>query len=110
MKITVDSERFDELQMHVLEQLITCVTNGLRKAGVTDDAILFEATGELAFSVAAIFDGSAVMELDGDPVVPVLTFAKERGGEDLISAGGGSWMHEYVFGTVDDMFEFGDDD
>ena len=43
------------------------------------------------------------MELEGCAVVSVLTFAKERDGEELIAAEGGSWMHEYVFGAVDDV-------
>ena len=32
-----------------------------------------------------------------------------RNGSDLVSAEGGSWMHEYVFGTVDDVFERDDE-
>lgn len=105
MKINIDTDRFDELQSRVLEELIVSIRDGLREAGITDEDALVEATGNIAFSVAAIIDGSRVMDLDGDEVVPVLTFANERNGEDLVAAKGGSWMHEYVFGTVEEIFE-----
>lgn len=64
----------------------------------------------MAFSIAAIIDGNRVMDLDGSEVMPVLTFAKERGGTELICANaGGPWMHEYVFGVVEDVFESEDE-
>jgi len=109
MKITIDSDRFDELQLRVLEELVTSIRDGLREAGVTDDQALYKATGNIAFSVAAILDGSRVMELDGEQLVPVLTFAKERNVSDLVGAEGGSWMHEYVFGAVDEVFDSDDE-
>jgi hypothetical protein len=110
MKITLDRNRFDELQLALLEELIRAVRDGLREAGVTDDDTLFDATGNLAFAIAAIVDGSRVMQLDGEPVVPVLTFAGEPGSSELIGAEGGSWMHEYVFGSVEDVFDDEDED
>ena len=110
MKIELNPDRFDELQLRVLEELIVSIRDGLREAGLTDDQILYESTGKLAFSVAAIIDGSRLMELEGSPVVPFLAFANERNGDELVAAVGGSWMHEYVFGTVDEVFEQGDDD
>lgn len=109
MKISVDTDRFDELQLRVLEELVAAVRDGLREAGITDDQALYDATGSIAFSIAAIVDGSRVMELDGEPVIPVLTFAKARNGSELVGAEGGSWMHEYVFGTVDEVFERDED-
>ena len=33
-----------------------------------------------------------------------------RNGSELIAAEGGSWMHEYVFSTVDEVFGVDDDD
>jgi hypothetical protein len=105
MNITIDLDRFDELQIRVLEELIVSIRDGLRSAGVNDDQALYESTGNIAFSVAAIFDGSRAIELDGTCVVPVLTFAKERHGEDLVGAEGGSWMHEYVSSAIDDVFD-----
>lgn len=111
MKISIDTERYDQLQLRLLEELVVSLRDGLREAGVDDADTLYEATGNLAFAVASIMDGSRVMDLDGADVAPVLTFARERDGEDLVAPpSGGSWMHEYVFGVVDDVFEQGDDD
>lgn len=110
MKISIDTERYDQLQLRLLEELVVSLRDGLREAGVDDADTLYEATGNLAFAVASIMDGSRVMDLDGADVAPVLTFARERDGEDLVAPpSGGSWMHEYVFGVVDDVFEQGDD-
>lgn len=110
MKISIDTERYDQLQLRLLEELVVSLRDGLREAGVDDADTLYEATGNLAFAVASIMDGSRVMDLDGADVAPVLTFARERDGEDLVAPpSGGSWMHEYVFGVVDDVFEQGGD-
>lgn len=103
MNVTIDSERFDELQLRVLRELVTAIRDGLREAGITEEQALYEATGNLSFAVAAIIDGSRQMDLDGEPVLPFLGFAVERNGEELIAAEGGSWMHEYAFGVVDDV-------
>jgi len=96
--------------LQVLEHLVKSVRDGLREAGVDDDQILYEVTGNLSFALCAIIDGSRQMMLDDQPVVPFLTFASERNGTDLIAAEGGSWMHEYVFGTVDEVFAEDDED
>jgi hypothetical protein len=109
MQISIDTDQFDALQMRLLEEIILSVASGLKEAGITEDSALSEAVEKITFSVAAIIDGSRVMELEGRAVVPVLTFAKERNGIELIGAEGGSWMHEYVCGTVDDVL-FGEDD
>jgi hypothetical protein len=61
--------------------------------------------GDIAFSVAAIIDGSRAMELEGQPLIPVLTFAEDPERTELVPRAGGSFVHEYVFGTVDDVFD-----
>ena len=111
MKLIVDEERFDSLQAHLVAEIVASIRDGLLEAGIKDDQVLYEATGNIAFSVAAIVDGSRIMELDGREVVPVLTFSDERNGDNLISAEtGGSWLHEYVFGTVDEVFAAEDEE
>lgn len=109
MQVSIDSDKFDALQIRLLEEIIRSVAAGLKSAGITEESALSEATGSIVFSIGAIIDGSRVMELDGQPVVPFLAFANERGGNDLLAAEGGSWMHEYVFGAVDEIL-FGDAD
>ena len=92
------------------KKIITSVRDGLREVGITDDQILYEATGTISFSIAALVDGSRIMDMDGDTVVLILTFAKERNGTDLAGIEDGPWMHEYVFGTIDEVFEDKDED
>lgn len=110
MNVLPDNARFDALQMHLLNEIVASIRDGMRDAGVDDAQVLYEATGNIAFSIAAIVDGSRVMNLDDQEVLPILTFARERDGKELIGAeAGGSWMHEYVFGVVDELFEGGAD-
>jgi hypothetical protein len=107
MRVSPDESKFDSLQEYLIGEIVTAIRDGLQEAGISDDQALYEATGSIAFSIAAIVDGSRIMELEGERVVPVLTFANSRDAEELISASaGGSWMHEYVFATVDEVFEF----
>jgi hypothetical protein len=111
MKISADNARFDQLQRHLLDEIVASIRDGLREAGVNDEHVLHEATGNVARAIAEIVDGDRVMNLDGNEVVPVLTFARERDGEELIGAdSGGSWMHGYVMAAVVELFENGDDD
>lgn len=104
MKIELNPYRFDELQIKILEEIIISIKEGLQAAGVADEKNLYDSTAEIAFSIATIIDGSSIMELDSKPVVPFLAFAKEYNSDELVAAEGGSWMHEYVFGMVDEMF------
>ncbi|PZO38212.1 MAG: hypothetical protein DCF19_17240 [Pseudanabaena frigida] len=104
MKIELNLDRFDELQLRVLEELIVSIREGLRAAGIVDEQVLYNSTANIAFSIAAIIDGSSIMELDNKPVIPYLAFAKEQNGNELVAAEGGSWMHEYVFSLVDEVF------
>ena len=110
MRIVTDSTTFDSLQRHLLQELVASIRDGLREAGV-DGATLYEATSNVAFAVAAIIDGSREMVLDERELVPVLTFAREReGGELIASDTGGSWMHDYVQAVVDQQVSPDDDD
>ncbi|MBD2189442.1 hypothetical protein [Pseudanabaena mucicola] len=104
MKIELNPYRFDELQLKILEEIMISIKEGLQIAGVVDKKNLYDSTAEIAFSIATIIDGSRIMELDGKPVVPFLAFAKEQSSDELVAAEGGSWMHEYVFGLVDEIF------
>ena len=95
MKISNDSERYDELQILLIEEIVTTLREGLREAGVGDPRVLADATSTLAFSIAAILDGARELTVDGIEVVPVVTFASER--DELIAPdSGGSWMQDYV--------------
>lgn len=104
MKIEVDSDRFDNLQMWLLEELVEAIRDGLTDAGIKNAEELQEATTTIAFSIAAILDSSRIMKRQGKQLVPVVCFATSQKCEKIISVGSTSFMHEYVHGVVDDMF------
>lgn len=85
-----------------MQEMMLSIQSRLQETSLPEDSV-DDLTESIAFSVAAIFDASAVMELDGKPVVPFLAFADERNGDNLIAEEGGSYMHEYVFGMLDEI-------
>ncbi|HVU15606.1 MAG TPA: hypothetical protein VHD32_01680 [Candidatus Didemnitutus sp.] len=102
-RVTIDPTKFDPLQICVLDAIAADIKSGLEEAGLKG-AKLQGLTENLTFAVAAVVDGSRVMQLDGEWVTPVLTFAADEKGDRLIGADGGSWMHEYAFGAAEQLF------
>jgi hypothetical protein len=110
MKLVSDHTTFDALQRHLLGELVASIRDCLRDAGV-EGSQLYEATASVSATVAAIIDGSREMYLDDHEVIPVLSFARDRDGGDLIiSDGTGSSMHDYVQVVVDEHVSADDDD
>lgn len=110
MKLVSDSTTFDALQRHLLGEIVASIRDGLREAGL-EGGQLYEATAAASVAVASIIDGSRELYLDDREVIPVLTFARERDGGELIAPdSGGSWMHDYVHGVVDQHVSQDDDD
>ncbi|WP_374012738.1 hypothetical protein [Pseudoxanthomonas koreensis] len=111
MKLSPNAETYDAMQLALTREIVESILSGLKQAGVSDRAMLEEAAGNIAFSVTAIVDGSAVMELNGESLSPVLTFCHPKNEGEIITAGeGGSWMHEYVFGVLSDILDDGGDE
>ena len=102
MQIKIDRDEFDKRQRAVIQEIACNVKDLLQEMGLGDDRGLVES---LVFDISAILDGSRVMELDGKPLLPFLTFADEREPKQLLAAEGGSWMHEICGGVVEEMFE-----
>ena len=110
MDITHDSSAHDDLQRYLIKIIAADVREMLEQAGLTGSA-LRQAVEHVTFGVATIVDGSRVMEFDGKPVVPVLTFGTiDPEGEEeevtgLLTSGEPSFMHEYATGAVEEIFE-----
>ena len=110
MKLVSDPATYDALQRHLLDELVASLRDGLRDAGV-EGGLLYEATAAAASAVASIIDGHRELYCDDREVIPVLTFARNRDGDELIgSDAGGSSMHDYVQQTVDEQVSDDDDD
>jgi hypothetical protein len=104
MEIITDKKEFDKRQLHVLREIILAVRKDLKDTGVPEERVA-DVTGDIVFSVAAIIDASHVMQVDGRQIFPFLAFAEDKNVTKLLAEPGGSWMHEYVFGMVDDIFD-----
>jgi hypothetical protein len=104
MNITENDSAFDKRQLALTREIIHAIKTGLADSGIPEER-LADVTGSVAFSIAAIIDGSRVMQADGQPLIPVLTFAEDYERTKFVGRPGGSFMHEYVHGTVDDIFD-----
>jgi hypothetical protein len=99
MRVIIDEALFDRRQAALLGELVQLVKDAVHASDMSEGTKqLFIET--LLFNVTCVIDGSQVMELDGEPLVPRLTFANERDGDAVVSCGGGSFMHEYVMGYL----------
>jgi hypothetical protein len=102
--IRVDESRYDKQQLHLIREIVRAIKSDLAASGIREER-LADVTGDVAFSIAAIIDGSRVMEADGQTLIPVLTFADDADRTKLVARPGSSFMHEYVHGTVEDVFD-----
>lgn len=102
MKIKQDEDIFDECQSILIGEIIERIKGNLEDAGIKGP-LLKELTGNIAFSMATTLDNSSTTEFDGLVVNPVLTF--QQSDEELTHCGSNSYMHEYVFGTLDEIFD-----
>jgi hypothetical protein len=104
MHLKTDDGAFDRRQLHLIREIIRAIKSDLTRSGIAGER-LADVTGDIAFSIAAIIDGSRVMQAEGQPLIPVLTFAEDAQRTTLVARPGGSFMHEYVHGTVDEVFD-----
>jgi len=102
MKLKEDADRFDELQMILIGGIVDAIKEDLDKAGLPDGKSR-ELLETLSFSVSTILDGSRTVAYEGKEASPVITF--ESGEDDLVYPGGSSWMHEYVFGVIGELYD-----
>ena len=103
MKVSIDSSKYDKHLLFFVRKLCEIVRGDLQRAGI-DEETSEELTTQIAFSMCCLADGSTILEFDGKSFLPCLTFSQDDDYSELLSSGGSSSMHEYVVGTVDDVF------
>jgi hypothetical protein len=103
MKITIDEKQYEKLQSRVMDEIIDTIVSELQSAGVEEEKIC-ELTADISFSIGTIIDASRVMELDGKPVLPFLTFATTEDRSEIIANEDGSYMHDDAYGKVYALF------
>lgn len=101
MKLKQDGDKFDELQSIFIGGIIDAIKENIDEAKLPDDKAR-ELLENISFSVATILDGSRSVEYDNVEPNPIITF--QDNDKEIIYPGGSSWMHEYVFGTVGEIY------
>lgn len=106
MKVEIDSDRFDALQMEVASAITHHIYTAMKRAGVPDSDGLEKIVADALFHVGEVIDGSRVFDSAEGEMQAVLTFRAMEEADTLISApGGGSWIHEYAFGVAEEYFD-----
>ena len=101
MQLKEDSDKFDQLQSILIGGIIDSVKEHLDEAKLPP-ATARDLLEKISFSVATILDASRSVEYEGIEANPVITF--QSGKDELVYPGGNSWMHEYVFGTISEVY------
>jgi hypothetical protein len=102
MNLKIDMEIFNQRQIALTKEIIVDIARHLESAGVSESK-LKDITGNIAFSISTLLDNSTSFESDGVDIVPYLTFLE--GENNLIHCGGNSYLHEYVFGVLNNVFD-----
>ncbi|HEY4029289.1 MAG TPA: hypothetical protein VGM25_03015 [Caulobacteraceae bacterium] len=101
MKVLVDEDKFDALQMEVGLAITHELHKALKTAGVADGERLKEIVAGALLHIGSILDGSAEVKGPDGPMRVVLTFHEDQDDDALLSAGGPSWIHEYAHGIAE---------
>jgi hypothetical protein len=105
MKLHVNEDKYDENQIELLHNMIVAIKDPLLEAGLTGKK-LRDLTTSIAFGISSLIDCSEKTVTDRDEILyPYLAFSIDDNKETGICSEGGSWMHEYVHGTIDDVFD-----
>ncbi len=98
--LAADADRYDELQPWFVGELIQSTKRHLEEAGLSGKQ-LKELCGSIVFSTCTLIDNASSFEVDGKNFSPYLAFEVEDG--SLVYPGGNSYLHEYVFGVLDEI-------
>ena len=111
--VHIDETSFQLNQKTVLLEILVTIRDALIELGIPEGPSLREATNDLAFSVACIFDGSRVLKNGNGRVFPTLAFAGANGWrpvyKQLLISSEGSYMHECLDDDIlDEAFKKSD--
>lgn len=102
MQLKLDAEQFDKKQKALMRELIEQIRFKLAAGGITGTA-LHDLTLEVAFSVASTLDDTALIDVEGSPVHPYISFRDED--DQLIHCGENAYLHEYVSSLIEEIFK-----
>lgn len=101
MELELNEDTFDEHQAILIGEIIEKIKSNLEEAGLEGEN-LKKITGNIAFSIATTLDNSSTTEFEGTIVKPYVTFLSSE--NNIMHCGDFSYMHEYVFGILDEVF------
>ena len=103
--IVVDEKLFDRNERCFMREIVLSIKDNLKKIGCPESK-LQDATYAIAFTFASALDNCAGMMDSGNrPCRPVLTFETEPFDyTKLVARSGGTYMHEYIYDIVDEVF------
>lgn len=102
MDLTLEPERFEELQEIFTKAITEAIMVKLVEAGL-EGRKLEEVTASLAFSIASMLDDTTGIESEGIDVKPYLTF--RTGDEEIIHCGENAYTYEFVRGALKELFD-----
>ena len=103
LKLNLNAEEYDEQQVIFIRAIIEDVKSRLEETGISGNQ-LKDLVGNISFGIATLIDNSASVEFEEKEIFPQLAFYLEDN-DELVHCGGNSYMHEYVFGLLDELFE-----
>ena len=102
MKLIEDEDKFDELQSIFIGGIIDAIKENIDEAKLPDNKSR-ELLENISFTVATILDGSRSVEYENVEANPIITF--KNNDKEIVYPGDSSWMHEYVFGTISEIYD-----
>lgn len=93
MECKQDAEKFEQLQVMLIEEIIKEINIRVREAGL-EGGELEDLTGSLALSIASILDDTSGIEVDGVDVKPYLAFS--TGDNEIVHGGENAYTYEFV--------------
>ena len=102
MNVTTDNGEYDGIQAYFCFELCKAIRADLEEGGVEGEK-LKELVGKIGFSIASILDGArAIDEKAGSPII---LYKARKDSEKVLTHESGSFLHEYVFGNIDELFQ-----
>jgi hypothetical protein len=104
MQIRQSLDDYDGLQMEFVAAMIDKIRDHLAASGIPAESA-YDLAGNIAFSVGVLIDQGKDEDANGPRIRPALCFFDNNDTNTLVMPPeGASWMHEYVFGCLDEAF------
>jgi hypothetical protein len=101
MNINIDNKEYMKRHDALLERIARAVRLRLGDAGLWEDQDVVEG---VVYDICALLDGIVVEDSGDQPLRPIIMFADDEDGEQLVGVQGGSYMHEICHDIVEKIY------